>query len=188
MSTWPMRASGGVFLMCVGASLVLGAAAEGPRTGQALFAPLPYGFVIGAAALILTAIARRRAGQEKPTPGQQGIAWLALALELVVLGGLAASGVLVRLPGPLAIATILSVVSLHFILMRWSHGPWMLWLGVSGLAWIWAATFMRLAVTTVVAGDGAIKIACGALMAGPLIDLLGRNAWPPSPALKGKPQ
>lgn len=179
MSTWPMRAPGGVFLICVGASLVMGAASAEPATGRHLFAPLPYGFAVGAAALILTAIVSRRAGWDRPTSRQSLIVWSAVAFELVVLGGLAASGVLSRLSGPVAIATILSVVSLHFVIMRWSHGPRMLWLGVLGLVWVWAATLMRLPVTTMVAGDGAIKVAFGALMAWPLVGLLSRNAAKP---------
>jgi len=57
---------------------------------------------------------------------------------------------------------------LHFALMRWSHGPLMAGLAVALLLWIGAAYGLSLSLTSLVIGDGILKIAFGMLMAAPL--------------------
>ena len=163
--TWPMQTGGGVFLIPVGFGLVLGGLIGGPA--------LPWGLALGliagwSAIPVSVAFGRRRLGLRRPKRSQVIVLWAAIGLQMAVFFGLARLGYF-RQWDPLTAWTVgLWIVAMHFALMRWSHGPLMAGLAVALLLWIGAAYGLSLSLTSLVIGDGILKIAFGMLMAAPL--------------------
>jgi hypothetical protein len=92
----------------------------------------------------------------------------AVGLEFLAIGVLSASGVLKIMTFLEIWQVILGVVGVHFIVMRWSHGPWMLGLAFAVLSWIILCVMAHLTLAPLVMGDGLLKIVFGAIMARPL--------------------
>jgi hypothetical protein len=168
---YPMRYGGGVFVACVGLGIALGAIA-----GMLL-----WGFLAGVATGIV--MARRASRLVKPRWGSpslvQGRAMaFAVTLEFAIFQILGGGGFFAQMPRAAAWETGLAIVGFHFLIMRWSHGRWMAFLGLSVLAWLGIAIWMHLPLQFVALGDGLLKLAVGAVMAWPLFQtaLKGQSA------------
>jgi hypothetical protein len=161
---YPMRYTGGVFLTCVGA----GIAFAGLLGGTAL----TWGFLAGLALGIT--LARRMAPQVRSRWGLPGIRQgqavaFAVALEIAAFNVMGASGVFVALGRTAAWEAGLAIVGAHFLLMRWSHGPWIAVLGAAVLAWLGLGIAAHLPLAAIAVGDGLLKMAFGLIMAWPLV-------------------
>ena len=162
-TVWPMQPGGGLFLICVGLGLLWGAILQGP----AVKLGLEVGFAVGAASIFLAIfLAKGRFG--RPTASQRIVMLAAIGFELIVFAILARKGFFGEMHTSTGWAVVLAVVAAHFIMMRWSHGPLILWLGIASLAWIGMAYVSNQSLGVLVAGDALLKISFGGAMAAPL--------------------
>ena len=159
----PMQPGGGVFLICVGIGLVYGALLQ----GNAITYGLEAGFFAGTLGIII-AIKLSRGRFGRPTALHRRVVLTAIGLELLAFAVLARSGFFSGDQTVKTWAVILLVVALHFIIMRWSHGPIMQWLAIASICWIGLAYLLGFSVPALIAGDGLLKIAFGIVMAAPL--------------------
>jgi hypothetical protein len=161
---YPARYTGGVIVLCVGAG-ILGGALLGVSA-------MPWGVLGGFASGI--AVSRRvapavRSQWGAPTIQQGQVLAFAIALEIAVFNVMGMSGIFARLSRVAAWEASLAIVGIHFLLMRWSHGPWMAALGAAVLAWLGLGTLAHLPLAALAIGDGLLKVSFGALMAWPLL-------------------
>ncbi len=162
---YPMRYSGGAFVACVGLGIASGAIA-----GMLL-----WGFLAGAATGI--AVARRASQFTKPRWGSPSVAQgqamaFAVTLEFALFQILGGGGFFAQMSRAAAWETGLAIVGFHFLLMRWSHGRLIVFLGLSVLAWLGTAIWLHLPLQLVAVGDGLLKIGFGAAMAWPLLSAI----------------
>ncbi len=161
---WPMQIGGGLFLVCVGIG-VIGAGLLGGVSGlRVFFGSAVVGF---AAILISRKAARTRAGA--PTRTQILAVCIAVIFEAIVFVSLSNSGLFGIWTEHMRWAVVLAVVNVHFIIMRWSHGPLMMALAISGLIWLGIASGLNVSLPLLICGDGVLKIAFGLIMAAPLL-------------------
>jgi len=133
---------------------------------------LLWGFFAGVAAGI--AMARRASRLVKPRWGSPSLAQgramtFAVTLEFAIFQILGGGGFFAQMSRAAAWETGLAIVGFHFLIMRWSHGRWMAFLGLSVLVWLGAAIWMHLSLQLVALGDGLLKLGFGAAMAWPLV-------------------
>ena len=181
---WPMQPPGGAFLIGIGAGIAVGAGALA-ATGalQTFVAPMLAGAAAGAAFLVAARIwGSGRFG--RPSRPQVLALIVAIALEITIFWGLSATGRFAVWDERTGMSTALAVVAAHFLVMRLSHGPPMLWLGVLALAWIGLSDLLRLPLALLVLGDGLLKAGVGAAMARPIFIGM-REAGNPYPAEAG---
>ena len=167
-TVWPMQPTGGGFLIGIGAGIAVGAGAVA-ATGaiQTFVAPMLAGAAAGAAFLIAARLwGSGRFG--RPSRPQVLVMMLAIALEIAVFWGLGATGWFRVWDNRTGMSVALAIVAAHFLVMRFSHGPWMLWLGVAALAWIGLADGLGLSLPVLILGDGLLKLGVGAVMARPM--------------------
>ena len=154
---FPLAASGGVFLLIAGVSIVLGALRF--RSRNVLLAA-------GAAlATIVTALVAPTLTARAGVPTIAQIIWLAAAVaaEIVLLA------VFIRRAAPhgerAMVLTILGIVAAHFLPMAPAFGPPMILLGLLCAANVLlAARITDYSLRSVWAVDGALKAAVGALL------------------------
>jgi hypothetical protein len=160
---YPMRYGGGIFVACVGFGILMGGVLGGKALSWCFFAGVAAGI----------AAARRTARRVTPRWGSPSLAQgqtmtFAVALEFAVFFVMGSSGVFARMTPAMMWETSLAIVGLHFLLMRWSHGPLMLALGATVLAWLGVGALMHLPLSVIAAGDGLLKLGFGVAMARPL--------------------
>ena len=183
-----MQAPGGVFLIGIGAGIVVGAAMVA-TTGsiRPFFPPMLAGAAAGAAFLVAARVwGGGRFGP--PTRSQRVAMMLAIVAEVAVFWSLGALGWFNVWDDRTLMSVALGIVAAHFLLMRFSHGPLMLWLGVFALAWIGFADVLRLPLSVFILGDGLLKVGMGAAMARPMFTGPGRpeaDVLRPDPANAG---
>ena len=161
----PMRYSGGAFLMCIGTGLLLGAFY---RSG----AGLGWGLILGAALGAFALLRARRAAAPfwgAASRPQIRIMLLAVGGEMLAFFLLGASGFFQVTSPAMAWETALTIVGVHFLVMRWSHGPLMLRLGLCVLAWLGIGHALHLPLPLMAVGDGLIKLVFGFIMFEPLL-------------------
>lgn len=162
-TVWPMQPGGGIFLICMGVGLVYGALMQ----GDAITFGLESGFCAGVVGIVVAIMmARGRFG--RPTALHRFVVLAAIALELTAFAILARSGFLSGGQTTTKWSVALLIVALHFIVMRWSHGPLMLWLTLTSIIWIGLAYVLGFSLPALIAGDGLLKIVFGIVMAAPL--------------------
>jgi hypothetical protein len=160
-----MQIGGGVFLVAAGLGLVFGGLIGGP----ALPWGLALGLTIGSIAIpVSIAFGPRRWGQRRPKRSHVIVLWTAIVLQLAIFFALARLGYFRQWDALTGWTVGLSIVALHFVPMRWSHGPLMLGLAIALLLWIGAAYVLGLPLGSLITGDGMLKIVFGMLMAAPL--------------------
>ena len=177
-SVWPMQPTGGAFLIGIGSGVVVGAGAVA-ATGalQAFISPMLAGAVAGAAFLIAARVwGSGRFG--RPSRSHILALALAIALEIAVFWALGAAGWFNVWDNRTGMSVGLGIVAVHFVPMRFSHGPPMLWLGGAVLVWVAFADVLHLPLPMLILGDGLLKVGVGAAMARPLFTGLTR----PEPA------
>jgi uncharacterized membrane protein len=167
---YPLRYSGGAFVAWLG---MFGAFW---RNGSHLGMAVAVGLISGA---LLLPMARRAAAAiwGAPTEKQTSALVLAVGLEISLFTVLGVSGFFQRVPPAVAAETAFGVVAAHFLVLRWSHGPMMLRLGLSVLAWLALSMVLRLPLPLVAIGDGLIKLGFGLAMVEPF--LLRRGYFSP---------
>jgi hypothetical protein len=165
---WPMQTGGGAFLFCVGLGLLAGGLAGGSAILVGLVAGALAGFI---SIPFAVRFARGRFG--RPTRLNIIVMWIAIGAEIA--GFLVASKLGYFRHGFdfTAAAVALTIVALHFVIMRWSHGPWMLVLAAAILIWVALALWLRLTIGALIAGDGILKLLFGFFMAAPLLRQTG---------------
>jgi uncharacterized membrane protein len=159
---YPLRYSGGLFSGCIGLGGIIGA-----FTGA-----LGWGFILGAAlGLFLSRQAQClvRPVWGQPSARQQTTRMIALGLMIAVFMLLGSIGFFQSVRPVVAWETNILVVGCYFLLLRGSHGPMALWLGVSVLAWLGAGHVLHLPLQLLVIGDGLIKLGFGFAMSEPLL-------------------
>jgi uncharacterized membrane protein len=161
---YPLRYGGGLFVACVGLSILAGSIA-----GRGMLA---WGVLVGFIAGI--ALARRAAGRVaqrwgSPSLSQGQVMTLAVTLEFAVFNILGSSGAFALMSRAAVWEISLAVIGAHFLLMRWSHGRLMLALGVSVLSWLGIGVAAHLPLQKVAMGDGLLKLGFGTAMAWPLL-------------------
>ncbi len=166
---YPMRLSGALFLAGIGGGILVGA-----LTGL-----MGYGVIVGAVAGIIAA--RRSAVHVRPRWGCPSLPQLramviAIGLEMTLFSLLGASGYLAHAPRQVMWEITLGIVGLHFLIMRWSHGPMMVILAVAVLGWLGLGYALRFPLPLMAAGDGLIKLGIGLVMAWPLLRPTGQVA------------
>jgi hypothetical protein len=159
-----MQLGGGLFLAAVGATLVMSAAFGGPFLGYSLVAGM-------AAGMLLVIFTRRKVAMRfgRPTRQQIWICMSAIAFEVAVFSLLGRNGYFMHRDILSIWRTGLAVVALHFFIMRWSHGPLILWLCVAILAWLTLCFIFNVPLMPMIAGDGLLKIVFGLVMAAPFL-------------------
>jgi hypothetical protein len=171
-----MQLSGGVLLMCIGIGLAVG----GTMGGNAISLGFALGFIAGFATLLVT---RRwaNARRGRPTRIEVRIMMAAIVAEVVVFVALGQLGYFRPANWLVSWQLALAVVALHFIPMRWSHGPLILGLAGAILIWLGACFALHLGLQPMILGDGVLKLAFGAAMAAPLLRPRARSApgYPP---------
>jgi uncharacterized membrane protein len=168
---YPMRYAGGLMVCCVGAGILAGVAMG--AIGRGLLIGAGVGFVA----------ARIGARRAAPVWGRPSIAQLrvmisAIGLEFLVFGVLGASGAFAKMSQGMW-EVCLAIVGVHFLLMRWSHGPWIAALGTAVLGWLGLGIAAHLPLTAMAAGDGLLKLGFGAAMAWPLLKVQSAPGYPP---------
>jgi hypothetical protein len=157
---YPLAGSGGVFLLIVGAAIVLGALRF--RSRNVLLA---VGAVL--ATIVTALVARSLTARVGPPTLAQGI-WLAAAIaaEMALLA------VFIRRAAPhgerAVVLTVLGIVAVHFLPMAPAFGPPMILLGLLCAANVLLAARLRdYPLRSVWAVDGALKAAIGAVLVWP---------------------
>jgi len=163
---YPLRYTGGIFLLCVGAGIVCGALLNATA--------MPWGLLAGFAVGIATnrrvrPVVTSRSGSPSVRQGQ--IMAFAIALEIASFNVMGASGAFTQLSRAAAWEISLAIVGFHFLVMRWSHGPWMFVLGAAVLAWLGISIELQMPLRILLVGDGLLKMGLGAVMAWPLLRL-----------------
>ena len=159
---YPLRYSGGLFVACVGAGILLGAITN------IMNWCLLGGFVLGFIASRRSAsLVRERWG--RPSLAQLRVLVFAIGLEFTLFAIMGRSGFFLHMPREIVWQTTLVIVALHFLIMRFSHGPLILALGAVVLGWLEVGQLLHLPVQVMAAGDGMIKLAFGLVMAWPLL-------------------
>ena len=154
---FPLIRGGGLFLLLVGLSIMVGAVA--PRR---LWASFIAGVIIASAVVALTAI-RLTAPLGKPAPFQLDSLMVAVFIEVIAIGWLGSR--LRAAPERQRIFSILLVVGAHFIVMAPAFGPLGVLLGLSSV--VNAIAGLRAKATPWVAFwaiDGALKAGIGGTM------------------------
>lgn len=161
-----MQLGGGLFVACVGAALIAGAVLGERFLGYYLIS----GMLAGIAAILIT---RRSVAMRlgRPSGGQIGIFLFAVVFELAVFLLLGRAGYFLDRSLLSIWQTGLAIVALHFLIMRWSHGPLMLLLAIAILIWIALCITASVSLVPMIVGDGALKILFGLIMAIPLLKL-----------------
>ena len=158
----PLRYSGGLFVACAGAGIAIGG----------VLGMLGMGFMAGA---ILGFIAARRSAVfvrprwGRPSMPQLRVMLFAIGLEIVIFSMLGAAGFFQKHPPTTVFETAMGIVGAHFLILRFSHGPFMLALGTAVLAWLGLGHILHLPLQFVALGDGLIKLGFGLAMAWPLL-------------------
>ena len=158
----PLRYSGGFFVALVGAGILVGAV-----TGL-----MGWGLIGGAVAGFITA---RRAAPfvcarwGSPSLAQLRVLLLAIGMEVTIFALLGASGFFTQASRAATWEITLGIVGFHFLIMRFSHGPWMLALGAVVLAWLGLGMLLHLPLPVMAGVDGLIKLGFGAAMVWPLL-------------------
>jgi hypothetical protein len=157
----PLRYSGGVFSSCLGIAGIIGA-----FTGT-----LGWSFMVGMSVGIV--LASRAAQLVRPVWGtpserQRNIRRFALGVLFAAFMVLGSTGFFQRVPPALSQEVTILIVGVYFLILRGSHGPMMLQLGLSILAWLALAHAAHLPVQLLAIGDGLIKLGFGFAMAEPL--------------------
>lgn len=168
---YPMRYAGGLFLICVGGGIMMGA----------LIGKIGYGLMAGAglgAAGLLLGIRWTRARWGRPSRAQRWVVRSAVGLELIAFWMLGVSHSWDHMTPAQIWETAFAIVALHFIIMRWSHGRWIMALGICVLVWLVLAVAIGLPLAVVAAGDGLLKLGFGATMAWPLLKALSAPGYP----------
>jgi hypothetical protein len=161
---YPMQLSGGAFLICTGIALAFGELIFPYYVGWAVV----VGFVIGFGAVRATLpAARARWGD----PSRTNLLFFrsALALEFGAFAFIGFSGMFRGQSFLIIMEVSLVIVALHFLVMRWSHGPLIAWLGATMLCWAGLVAVMKLTVLQLVVGDGLLMLSFGITMARPLL-------------------
>ena len=86
----------------------------------------------------------------------------------IVVGALLGNGAIAPLLGVGFCLGVLAIVAVHFLLMIWSFGRWIFYLGIEILVWLAIAWMQALPLPITLVGDGLLKIGFGATMAAPL--------------------
>lgn len=159
---YPLRYSGGLLAACAGIGIIAGGLLGSP--GYGLIAGMAAGFIVARRA---AAIVRPRWG--RPSVTQLRVLVGVIGLEMTIFSLLGASGTFAHTAHGAMFEITLAVVGLHFLPMRWSHGPLMPLLGVAVLMWLGAGVTMHLPLPAIAAGDGLLKLGFGAAMAWPLM-------------------
>ena len=111
---------------------------------------------------------------------------VAVTLEFAIFQIMGGGGFFAQMSRAAAWEAGLAIVGFHFLLMRWSHGRWMVCLGLAVLVWLGVAIWMRLPLQFVALGDGLLKLSFGTAMAWPLLKAQSapgyRPVSPPLPA------
>lgn len=165
---WPMQAPGGAFLIGIGCGIVVGAGAVAITGALPSFLPPMVAGALAGAVFLISARIWGAARLGRPSRSQRLAMLIAVALEFAAFWGLAASGWFNVWDSRTVMSVALGVVAAHFLLMRLSHGPWMLWLGVFTLVWIAFAELLGLPLAVLILGDGLLKAGVGAAMAKPM--------------------
>ncbi|HJR55440.1 MAG TPA: DUF6609 family protein [Rhizomicrobium sp.] len=158
----PLRYSGGVFTGSIGlAGIVL-----------AFMGQPGLGFMLGLIPGIFLAFRVRRLVEPvwgMPSPRQRKLGRLVIGAQVALFMLLGSSGYFQRVPPLMAWETTAILLGVSFLLMRWSHGPLMTWLGVSVLAWQGAGVAIGLPIPLLAIGDGLLKMGFGLTMVEPLL-------------------
>jgi Ca2+/Na+ antiporter len=155
---FPMIRAGGLFVMLIGAGIVVGALLGAAH----IVAPLLAGAV---AALFSLSVFRRRltAPLGQPTRRQRRILFLSITLEMLLCGLVAY--VLRNAPARVFWLWILVAVGAHFLMLARAQGPLLLVLGllciVNAALGLWQASIPFLVCWFI---DGALKIITGGWM------------------------
>ncbi len=161
---YPLRFGGGLFLVAMGGAALLAVAIDYSQANLFLLG----GVAVGALAVAASGryvIARFG----RPRRVQLLLLWAVILLEIAAFYYVTTSAVL-RGWGPKQVELVLlAIVGAHFVLMRWSFGPWISRLGLAILVWLAIAALTGLPETIAVAGTGALNALCGMVMASPLL-------------------
>ena len=156
-SSYPLAASGGVFLAIAGVAILLGALRFQSRN-----VVLAVG---GALAAVVTALIAPSLTARAGVPSLQQFVWLAAAViaEIVLLA------LLVRRAWPrgerAVVLTILAIVAIHFLPMAPAFGPPLILLSVLCAANVLVAVRLQdYGLRALWAVDGVLKLAVGALL------------------------
>lgn len=153
----PLVRSGGVFLMIVGAAILLGAVWEKPR-----YALLALGGVAGSIALALLAIPLSVPYGPPTMPQLYAIA-AAVVFEVLAIALIVPRAA--RHGQRAMTIAILAIVGAHFLIMTPAFGPLIFALGVANVLNAVSAAFVRTYPMRMLwAVDGVLKIAFGAAM------------------------
>ena len=158
----PLRYSGGLFVAFVGAGILAGVVTN--IIGWCVLGGFVLGFI---AARRSGASVRERWG--RPSLTQLRVLVLALGLEFTIFAVLGRSGFFAHAPRAMVWQVSLVIVALHFLIMRFSHGPMTLALGAVVLGWLEIGQLLHLPLQVMAAGDGTLKLVFGLAMAWPLL-------------------
>ncbi len=161
---YALRYGGGILLMGIG----LGIVAAGKLGTAWVFPGLAVGAFLG---IVGTVAAHRRIVARFGHPTRHQFLSLAgaVAVEMIAFYMIGALGLLHGIPDQSAWRIVLLVVAAHFLLMYWSMGPWLFWLGTVNLIWVALSAVLTLPLSTTFIGDGIVKAAVGVIMALPVL-------------------
>jgi hypothetical protein len=161
---YPLRYGGGIFLCCVGIGAALAAVTDLAKANLYL----NVGFLVGTLGYFVTwrrAIARCG----KPRVYQYLVIFAVIALEFGAFAVLAKAPWFQSLPPYTSQLVVLAVVAVHFMLMYWAFGVWVVRLGAAQLVLLAAAAVLSPPVAVVILGFGLVNIVFGAIMAIPIL-------------------
>ena len=159
-----MRYGGGLFLCCVGVGLVLAVLTDINRANL-------YFSVAGILGTLGYFVTWRRAVARcgRPRVYQYLLIVAVIALQVGVISVMLKAPWFQSLPDYTGQLLVLAVVAVHFMLMYWAIGPWIVGLGVADLVWLAAAAILSPSVPVVILGFGSLNILFGAIMAAPIL-------------------
>lgn len=163
LNAYPLRYDGGLFLICVGVAIALAALINLDQGNLFLGA--------GAALGILAFVAAGRRAFVKfcrPRFYQVTVLAFAIVLESATFYVLGNNAAFKSLPPDVSQLAVLAIVGVHFIIMRWALGPWMLRLGAANLFWAGIAGLAGVPIVMALVIDGILKLIFGVVMATPL--------------------
>jgi hypothetical protein len=161
---YPLRYGGGIFLCCVGVGLVVAALTDLAKANLYL----SWGALIGTLGYVVT-WRRSVAWHGRPRIYQYLVLVGVIALEFAAFSVVATQPWLQTLSDYRQQLVILAIVAVHFMLMYWAFGRWVVMLGAVNLLWAAGVAVVPLPVSVVILVFGSLNFLFGVIMAAPIL-------------------
>jgi hypothetical protein len=161
---YPLRYGGGVFLFAVGAAMAVAFFTDISKANQYF----GWAGLIGTLGYIVC-WRRSVAWHGRPRIYQYLNIVGVIALQVAAFAYLMKAPWFQTLSDYQGQLVVLAVVAVHFMLMYWAFGRWVVWLGLTQIVWLAAALLIPIPVPMVILAFGSVNALYGLIMVLPIL-------------------